>query len=186
MGLNYYWCSHKGTLRLQDQDGIAIMRSFGLAPFEIEVLYDLLSKVFSVQEEYETLDSNSSYVSIVEIHFPVPYNDSFFVLMSLDRWSKIMDVLKEMKRRRGGKGLKIILSFRGLSEELNATILFSLQSGKGLWEFNNAIEKIEYLVDVIPLQVQDLIGKVEKIVYVYDESSYKWVPQLSRQNVDVP
>jgi hypothetical protein len=106
--------------------------------------------------------------------------------MSLDRWSKIKDVLKEMKRRRGGKGLKIILSFRGLSEELNTTILFSLQSGKGLSEFNNAIEKIEYLVDVIPLQVQDLIGKVEKIVYVYDESSYKWVPQLSRRNVDVP
>lgn len=160
------------------------MRYFGLALFEIEVLFDSLSSIFSVQEEYETLDSNSGYVSFLEIQFPVPYNDSFFLLIGLDRWSKIKDVLKEMKRRRGGKGLKILLSFCGLSIDTNLKIFFSLQSGKGSSEFNNAIEKIEYLVDVIPLQVRDLLGQAEKVVYVYDESSYKWIPQFSHRNDD--
>lgn len=166
---------------MQDAGGTVLLRYFGLAIYEIEVLYDSLSRVFSVLEEHEDFDPGSSYVSCVEIEFPVPFNESFFLLIGLDTWNRIKGVIKEMKRRRGGKGIKVLLAFRGISTPSNMKLIFSLQSGK-VSEFNNAIERIEYLVDVIPFQIGDVGEGVDKIVYAYDELSFKWVPHVSPQN----
>jgi hypothetical protein len=57
-------------------------------------------------------------------------------------------------------------------------IVFSIVSGKGS-EFDNAMEKIEYLGDIIPFQIQNLLGTANKIMCVYDESSNKWMAHVS-------
>jgi hypothetical protein len=165
-------------LKSEDVTPNVIFRSFGISTFETEVIYDSLSSVFSVREEVGTLDPNSNYVSFVEIQFPVPFGDTFFQLIGSDKWNRIKGVLKEMKRRRGRKGLKIRLSFCGVSVDPNLEIVFSIVSGKGS-EFDNAMEKIEYLGDIIPFQIQNLLGTANKIMCVYDESSNKWMAHVS-------
>lgn len=170
------------TVVMQRPARIALFRHFGLSPLEIEIIYNTLSSLFSVQEENVPPDSN--YLSFVEIQFPASYSDSFFLLLGADRWNKIKGLLKEMKRRRGSKGLKVSLVFCGVSADPNLKVVFSLKSGKGLSQYDNAIEKIEYLVDTLPIQIENSIVKTERVDCVYDESSLKWIPQATQNGED--
>jgi hypothetical protein len=46
-----------------------------------------------------------------------------------------------------------------------------------------AIEKIEYLVDIIPIQLQSfpiIDANTEEVVYSYDEASFKWNPSRAK------
>jgi hypothetical protein len=163
-------------LKSEDSRSDVVFRYYGISTSETEVIYNSLYKVFSVYEELGVHDPNSSYVSFVDIRFPVPYGDSFFQLMGTDRWNNIKGVLKEMKRRRGRKGLKVLLSFNGISIDPNLDLVFSIVVDKGS-AFDDAIEKMEFLGDLIPFQIQSLPRKTNKIVYLYDETHSKWMPQ---------
>jgi hypothetical protein len=105
-------------------------------------------------------------------------------LLGADRWNKIKGLLKEMKRRRGNKGLKVSLVFCDVSVDPNLKVVFSLKSGKGLSQYDNAIEKIEYLVDTLPIQIANSLVKTERVDCVYDESSLKWIPQSPHDRED--
>jgi hypothetical protein len=50
---------------------------FGISPFEIEVIYNTLSKFFPVDEE-KILTEESGYVTLLNIEFPTPYDEYFF------------------------------------------------------------------------------------------------------------
>jgi hypothetical protein len=163
-------------LKAGDLTSDVIFRYYGISTSEIEVIYNSLYKVFSVYEELGVQDPNSSYVSFVDIRFPVPYGDSFFQLMGTDKWNNIKGVLKEMKRRRGRKGLKVLLSFNGISIDPNLDLIFSIVVDKGS-AFDDAIEKLEFLGDIIPFQIQSLPRTTNKIIYLYDETCSKWMPQ---------
>ena len=93
-------------------NAVAKFRYYGIAPFEIEVIYDVLSSSFDVYEEQLEVDDNQ-YVTFVEIEFPHPFNESFFQFFTMERWYKIKGVIKEMKRRRGKKGSKYFYVFWG-------------------------------------------------------------------------
>lgn len=160
----------------KDLTSNVIFRYSGISTSETEVIYTSLSNVFPVYEDLVATDPNSSYVSFVEIQFPVPYGDSFFQLIGTYRWNNIKGVLKEMKHRRGRKGLKVLLSFNGISVDPNLDLVFSIVIDKGS-EFDNAIEKIEYLGDIIPFQIQSLPRTSNKIIYLYDETCSRWMPQ---------
>ena len=66
----------------------------------------------------------------------------------------------------------------------NLKVVFSLKSGKGLSQYDNAIEKIEYLVDTLPIQIANSLVKTERVDCVYDESSLKWIPQNPHDGED--
>src|ERR687885_2807959 len=104
---------------------VAKFRYYGIAPFEIEVIYDILSSSFDVYEEQLSIDDNQ-YVSMVEIEFPLPFNEYFFQFFTMDRWYKIKGIIKEMKRRRGKKGIKAFLCFCGIMSEIKSQLIFSL------------------------------------------------------------
>jgi hypothetical protein len=63
-------------------------------------------------------------------------------------------------------------------------VVFSLKSGKGLSQYDNAIEKIEYLVDTLPIKIENSLVKTERVDCVYDESSLKWIPQATQNGED--
>jgi prolyl oligopeptidase PreP (S9A serine peptidase family) len=89
-----------------------------------------------------------------------------------------------MKKRRGGKrGVKAIISFCSVEpREMKPKLTFSFMN-KNSRHFEMAIEKIEYLVDVIPLQLQTFQQKgnvVDEILYTYDEDSFKWNPHMTK------
>ena len=144
----------------------------GVSPFEIEVMFKTLSK-FSLVDE-KILIEEPNYVSVLNIEFPVPYDEYFFQSFGLDSWQKIKDLFKEMKRRRGRKGLKILLSFSGITTDTNSKLVFSLTSEIGA-QFEYAIEKIEHMIDAINIQIKNLETKKQLISYTYDAITMKWV-----------
>jgi hypothetical protein len=154
---------------------------YGISPWEIEVIYDTLSRYFEVEEKQVSPD-DPQYVSMVEIRFPVPYNEAFFQQeFTVDSWYKMKGVIKDVKKRRGRKGIKAFIKFAGFGNNKKIGIVFPLQS-KGDRQFQMGIEKIEYLVDIVPAQLQLTPQGAEEIWYLYDETSYKWVPSVARTN----
>lgn len=146
---------------------------FGISPFEIEVLYNTLSKFFLVDEK-KILTGESEYVSLLNIEFPAPYDEYFFQSLGPDNWQKIKYLFKEMKRRRGKKAFKITLSFRGISEDVNSKVDFLLTSEIGA-QFEYAIEKIEHATDPIHKEITSLEPKRQFMIYTYDASAMKWL-----------
>jgi hypothetical protein len=159
---------------------------YGISPWEIEVIYDTLNRSFKVEEKQVSPD-DPQYVSMVEIRFPVPYNETFFQQeFMMDSWLKIKGVIKDVKKRRGRKGIKAFIRFAGFGNNNNNNnnnkkigIVFPLQS-KGDRQFEMGIEKIEYLVDIVPVQLQVIPPGTEEIWYLYDESSHKWSPSVAK------
>jgi hypothetical protein len=149
------------------------LEHFGISPFEIEVIYNTLSK-FSLVDEGKILVEESEYVSLLNIEFPVAYDEYFFQSFGFDNWQKIKYVLKEMKRRRGRKRFKITLSFCGISTDINSKLVFSLTSEIGP-QFEYAIEKIEHIIDTIHVEIKNLESKRQSMSYTYDAIAMKWV-----------
>jgi hypothetical protein len=149
------------------------LEHFGISPFEIEVIYNTLSK-FSLVDEGKILVEESEYVSLLNIEFPVAYDEYFFQSFGFDNWQKIKYVLKEMKRRRGRKRFKITLSFCGISTDINSKLVFSLTSEIGP-QFEYAIEKIEHIIDTIHIEIKNLESKRQSMSYTYDAIAMKWV-----------
>ena len=154
-------------------NSIIKLEYFGISPLEIEVIYDTLSK-FSVVEEGKILVEESEYVSLLNIEFPVAYEEYFFQSFGFDNWQKIKYVFKEMKRRRGRKRFKITLSFCGISTDINSKLVFSLTSEIGP-QFEYAIEKIEHIIDTIHIEIKNLESKRQSMSYTYDAIAMKWV-----------
>jgi hypothetical protein len=156
---------------------------YGISPWEIEVIYDTLSRCFGV-EEMQISSDDPQYVSMLEIRFPVPYNETFFQQeFTMDSWLKIKGVIKDIKRRRGRKGIKALIKFSDFGNNNNKNkkieIVFPLQS-KGDRQFDMSIEKIEYLADIVPVQLQLIPADAEEIWYLYDETSYRWGPFVAK------
>lgn len=154
-------------------NSIIKLEYFGISPLEIEVIYDTLSKFLLVDEE-KILVEESEYVSLLNIEFPVAYDEYFFQSFGFDNWQKIKFVLKEMKRRRGRKRFKITLSFCGISTDINSKLVFSLTSEIGP-QFEYAIEKIEHIIDTIHIEIKNLESKRQSMSYTYDAIAMKWV-----------
>jgi len=149
------------------------LEHFGISPFEIEVIYNTLSK-FLLVDEGKILVEESEYISLLNIEFPVAYDEYFFQSFGFDNWQKIKYVLKEMKRRRGRKRFKITLSFCGISTDINSKLVFSLTSEIGP-QFEYAIEKIEHIIDTIHVESKNLESKRQSMSYTYDAIAMKWV-----------
>jgi ubiquinone/menaquinone biosynthesis C-methylase UbiE len=158
---------------LSNLNSIIKLEYFGISPFEIEVIYNTLSK-FLLVNEGEILVEESEYVSLLNIEFPVAYDEYFFQSFGFDNWQKIKYVLKEMKRRRGRKRFKITLSFCGISTDINSKLVFSLTSEIGP-QFEHAIEKIEHIIDTIHIEIKNLESKRQSVSYTYDAIAMKWV-----------
>jgi ubiquinone/menaquinone biosynthesis C-methylase UbiE len=158
---------------LSNLNSIIKLEYFGISPFEIEVIYNTLSK-FLLVDEGEILVEESEYVSLLNIEFPVAYDEYFFQSFGFDNWQKIKYVLKEMKRRRGRKRFKITLSFCGISTDINSKLVFSLTSEIGP-QFEHAIEKIEHIIDTIHIEIKNLESKRQSVSYTYDAIAMKWV-----------
>lgn len=125
-------------------------------------------------DEGKILVDESEYVSLLNIEFPVAYDEYFFESFGFDNWQKIKYVFKEMKRRRGRKRFKITLSFCGISTDINSKLVFSLTSEIGP-QFEYAIEKIEHITDTIHIEIKNLESKRQSMSYTYDAIAMKWV-----------
>jgi hypothetical protein len=155
----------------------ATFRYYGISPWEIETLYDTLKRSYEV-DDVEVPADDPQFVSMVEIGFPVPFGEPFFQEFTMDSWFKIKGVLKDMKRRRGRRGVKTYVRFAGF-EGSAIPILFPILS-KGDRQYEMGIEKIEYLVDIVPLQLKTVPKGTEEVLFSYEEATFKWSPGIAR------
>ena len=146
------------------------LRYYGISPWEIEVVYNLFNEKFEViQEEIEQTELN--FVSALTIIIPLPFSEEFFKWFEFKVWEKVKHIIKEMKRRRG-KGNAIIseILFTG---DPNVRFVTDLNENHN---FNSAIEKIDFVVELLPYHLNDnnIPNNLSEAVYKYDIESGKW------------
>jgi hypothetical protein len=156
-------------------ESAATFYHYGVSLWEIEIIYDTLNRSFEVEEKQLQPD-DPQFVSMIEVGFPVPFDESFFQTFTMESWFKIKGVIKDVKRRRGRKGVKAFIRFAG-----SPAVVFPLLN-KGDRQCEMGIEKLEYVVDVVPLQIKSIPPNTEEVWFSYDEASYKWSPSVAKSS----
>ena len=148
------------------------LKYYGISPWEIEVIYDLFNGKFMIlQEEIEMEESEETFVSALTIDIPIPFSEEFFKWFEFKAWEKVKSIIKEMKRRRGkGHAIMIEIIFAG-----NPNVRFVTDSDEN-HDFNSAIEKIDFVVELLPYHLRDnnIPENPTEVLYKYDIESGKW------------
>jgi len=149
---------------------ITNLKYYGISPWEIEVIYGLFNGRFKINQE-EIEQTEHDFVSMLNVPFPLSFNEEFFKWFDYKRWDKVKAIFKEMKRRRGkSHALKIDVSFTGTPK-----IRFIIDSEDSQW-FNNAVEKIDFVLELLPyhLDPEKLPNNVTEVIYQFDSDSVRW------------
>ena len=91
-----------------------IINHWGLSLGEIETINSIFNTYDLIESEVQ---KNSSYASILEIEFIKNISDEFFTCIPIDKWNLFVEVIKNIKKRRGNKGLKFRLTITEYFEE---------------------------------------------------------------------
>ena len=136
---------------MEEKPQTVSLRYYGVSPWEIEVIYDLFNGKFMIsQEEIEMDESEETFVSALTIDIPIPFSEEFFKWFEFKAWEKVKSIIKEMKRRRGkGHAIMIEIIFTG-----NPNVRFLTDSDEN-HDFNSAIEKIDFVVELLPYHLKD-------------------------------
>ena len=143
---------------------------FGISPWEIEVIYDLFNRKFKILQE-ETEQTKENFVSALTIDIPIPFSEEFFKWFEFKAWERVKSIIKEMKRRRGkGNAIAVEILFTG---EPNVRFVTDLNENH---DFNSAIEKIDFVVELLPYHLNDnnIPNDPSEVLYKYDVESGKW------------
>ena len=154
-----------------EQSEAVSLRYYGISPWEIEVIYDSFNKKFSIiQDEIEQTEEN--FVSALAINIPIPFTEEFFRWFEFKAWEKVKSIIKEMKRRRGkGHAIMVEIIFTG---KPNVRFVTDLNENH---DFNSAIEKIDFVVELLPYHLNDSNISNDfdgEVSYRYDVGSGKW------------
>ena len=143
---------------------------YGISPWEIEVIYDIFNGKFGIIQE-ETEQNKENFVSALTIHIPLPFSEEFFKWFEFKAWEKVKSIIKEMKRRRGkGNAIIVEIVFTGKPSVRFVTDLNENHN------FNSAIEKIDFVVELLPYHLNDnnTSNDSTEVLYKYDIVSGKW------------
>ena len=158
---------------MEEKPQTVSLRYYGISPWEIEVIYDLFNGKFMIlQEEIEMEEGEETFVSSLIIDIPIPFSEEFFKWFEFKTWEKVKSIIKEMKRRRGkGHAIMIEIMFAG-----NPNVRFVTDSDEN-HDFNSAIEKIDFVVELLPYHLKDdsIPDNPTEVLYKYDVESGKWV-----------
>ena len=146
------------------------MKFYGVSPWELEVLYSLLHSLFQVEEDKQD-QPDDDFTTLIDIVFPLAFNDAFFKWFGRARWDKIKAIFKEFKRRRGeGKTLRVYLKFVG-----KPSIKFALDLGERNL-FDAAIDKIDFVLELLPyhLDPQKIPKNISEVTYYFDDRTQRW------------
>jgi hypothetical protein len=143
---------------------------YGISPWEIEVIYDLFNGKFKIHQE-ETEQNKENFVSALTIKIPLPFSEEFFKWFEFKVWERVKSIIKEMKRRRGkGNAIVVEILFMGYP---NVRFVTDLNENH---DFNSAVEKIDFVVELLPYHLNDgnIPNEPTEVLYKYDIESGKW------------
>ncbi|MFZ1076112.1 MAG: hypothetical protein WAN47_01630 [Nitrosotalea sp.] len=146
------------------------LKFYGVSPWELEVLYSLLHSLFQVEEDSQE-QPDEDFTTMIDVIFPLAFNDAFFKWFGNARWDKFKAILKEFKRRRGGgKALRVYMKFVG-----KPSIKFILDlDDKNL--FDSAMEKTNFVLELLPyhLDPHKIPANITEVVYRFDDRTGRW------------
>lgn len=132
-----------------------IINHFGLSLGETQAINNLFSR-YNVDEN--EIEPDYEYASILEIEFIKDEKMPFFEFIPIDKWSTLIEIIKNIKKRRGKKGLKfksIITEIHNLEntdydkpKTLKKNIVFLLNHKDSI-DFNKGLERIEITIENI-------------------------------------
>lgn len=132
-----------------------IINHFGLSLGETQAINNLFSR-YNVDEN--EIEPDYEYASILEIEFIKDEKMPFFEFISIDKWSTLIEIIKNIKKRRGKKGLKfksIITEIHNLEntdydkpKTLKKNIVFLLNHKDSI-DFNKGLERMEITIENI-------------------------------------
>ena len=155
---------------MEEKPQTVSLRYYGVSPWEIEVIYDIFNGKFSIIQE-ETEQNKENFVSALTIDIPFPFSEEFFKWFEFKAWEKVKAIIKEMKRRRGkGNAIIVEIVFAGKPSVRFVTDLNENHN------FNSAIEKIDFVVELLPYHLNDnnISNDSTEVLYKYDIVSGKW------------
>ena len=139
-----------------------IINQAGLSLGEIEAINNLFSDHYITEN---IIDYDYEFASILEIQFIKDKSLEFFDFISIEKWSILIEIIKNIKKRRGRKGLKlkiIIIDVDKLNyknnnenkeEDNNQEIIFRetsfLLDHKNDIDFIKGLERIEITIENI-------------------------------------
>jgi hypothetical protein len=146
------------------------LKFYGVSPWELEVLFSLIHNLFNVQED-SNADPDEDFTTMVDITFPIEFNETFFKEFGIPRWDKFKGIIKEMKRRRGGgNSFRVYIKFAG-----KPGIKFTIDLDDRR-SFDTAIDKIDFILELLPyhLDPKKLPNEITQVSYQFDEFTGKW------------
>ncbi len=146
------------------------LRFYGISPWELEVVYSLLHGLFDVQED-PNADPDEDFTTMMDVTFPLEFNEIFFKQFGTLRWDKMKGIIKEMKRRRGGgKSLRFYIRFTGKPDIIFTIDLDDRRS------FDTAVDKIDFVLELLPYQLdpKKIPKEITKVSYQFDDVTSKW------------
>ena len=178
---------------------------YGISPWEIEVIYNIFNEKFEViQEETERDEyfkgwnkgAREEFVSALTITILLPFSEEFFKWFGFKAWEKVKSIIKEMKRRRGNRKaihVEILFQNKEWNEKITEPgespilsdkderlpdypdVLFVTESSEN-HNFNSAIEKIDFVVELLPYHLNDnnIPNHLSDVLYKYDIETGKW------------
>jgi len=129
----------------------------GLSIGEIETMNNLFSKYLIYENK---IDHDYEYASILEIELIKDRKISFFEFISIEKWTFLIDIIKNIKKRRGKKGLKLTITITEIDEDNHSDeddcdelivfkkIVFLLDHKDDL-DFTKGLERIEITIENI-------------------------------------
>jgi len=181
---------------MEEKPQTVSLRYYGISPWEIEVIYNIFREKFEViqdvterHEYFQRLGSKSlqmdceECVSALTITIPLPFSEEFFKWFEFREWDQVKRIIKEMKRRRGNRKAIMVQILFGcwvdgqMSIPDYPNVQFVINSNES-HDFNSAIEKIDFMVDLLPYHLNHSrvkkIGRTTQVVYRYATDSGKW------------
>lgn len=146
------------------------LKFYGVSPWELEVFYSLLHNLFNVQED-PNAEQEEDFTTMMDVTFPLEFNEIFFKQFGVSRWDKIKGIIKEMKRRRGGgKSLRVYIKFIG-----NPSIVFTIDLDDR-HSFDTAVDKIDFVIELLPyhLDPKKMPKNTTRISYQFDDTIGRW------------
>ncbi len=131
-----------------------IINHSGLSLGEVEAINNLFSD-YAIYEN--TIDNDFEYASILEVEFMKDKKNAFFDFVSIEKWAFLIEIIKNIKKRRGKKGLK----FKTIITDVNKfndddddePIIFNkavfVLNHKNDLDFNKGLERIEITIENI-------------------------------------
>ena len=179
---------------MEEEPQTVSLKYYGISPWEIEVIYNIFNEKFEViqditesDEYFQRLGSKSlqmdceGCVSALTIAIPLSFSEEFFKWFEFRAWDKVKHIIKEMKRRRGkGKDIMVEILFGcwvdgQMSIPDHPNVQFIINSNES-HDFNSAIEKIDFVVELLPYHLNDsnIPSDPSEVLYKYDIESGKW------------